>query len=710
MVLGEPADIDAAARQRMYGIPSEAETGKRLRVEGAHVPSDAAQQAIGGEATRPDSAMPRGSGAPVDQSLALQVPDYLRASGWSGYRAVLLGLAAALLIAATLLFVPGVRGLFGGGEESTELVAGSGAANETPTAGSAPEVGGLDQPDAEQADVLLNGGRPDVAATASGQSGIRAGETGIETQETQVVESDTGTGMIGRSTEAGQGPPVTGAAPPPDGISGANTVNGITGTGPARMPAEGTPALPVDSRSDIVPMPGEVPLQGWPVQANVEGELPGTMPGTPAAAAERRVASVPADVAGGMDRPGAAGGVAPGDVPQVPALATYLSGKSVLLRYGDEQRAWFRIEPRTAIRAGDRLLALPEFRPKIAFAVGVSLDVSGGTLIGVNTADAVAGVGLPAGDAGAPAINIAYGRIVLINTANDEKQVRLTFGPTAADVRLAPSATLAVEMERKYVPGRDPRRTPAPMTVQLLAPAGNVSWRDAAGERQIDQPAQWSIADGVTSDAVALATLPEWIDHEPNAGSSESLFGKRDIELSLTTTRPVDQQLLEVYLESRKREVKSLAAQCSVHVGQFVPFVEALRDPGQRPNWRSHIDALRSAMALSSESAELVWQTLVQQRGDRAAADLYEMLCGYNQDQIGRTREQVKNGALAQLIQWLESDSLDYRVLAVENLWETTGKRLMSVPDGSPSERAPGIRAWNQRLESGEPLVPVADQ
>jgi hypothetical protein len=107
-------------------------------------------------------------------------------------------------------------------------------------------------------------------------------------------------------------------------------------------------------------------------------------------------------------------------------------------------------------------------------------------------------------------------------------------------------------------------------------------------------------------------------------------------------------------------------------------------------------------MALSPESANKVWQTLVDQRGRPAANDLFEMLCGYNADAIGRTPEQIKTGAIATLIDRLEDNSLDYRVLAVQDLAEITGKRLMSNPASTQADRTQAIRKWRSRLEAGE--------
>jgi hypothetical protein len=315
---------------------------------------------------------------------------------------------------------------------------------------------------------------------------------------------------------------------------------------------------------------------------------------------------------------------------------------------------------------------------------------------------------LPAVGPEVPAVEVVYGRLILLNTSMAESTVRLKLGPTVGDARLARNATLAVEVDRQYVPGSDPREAPSPVAVRLFAPEGGVRWQDAGGEKTADASSRWTIEGGAMSEMAADASPPEWIDHEPGGTTSEQRFGAPVVESTLVSNRPVDIQLLELFQASpARREVKSLVTRASIHVGLFEPFVEALRDSEQRANWTSHIEALRAAMALSPESAENVQRALVAQRGERAAADLYEMLCGYNAEQIGRTPEQLKTGAIARLIDWLEEDSLDYRVLAVHNLAEITGKRLMSNPAAATAERAQNVRTWRLRLQKGDlqPLV-----
>jgi hypothetical protein len=288
----------------------------------------------------------------------------------------------------------------------------------------------------------------------------------------------------------------------------------------------------------------------------------------------------------------------------------------------------------------------------------------------------------------------------------DATQLRLKLGTAVGEARLARNATLGVEVERPYVPGHDPRQSSAPMIARLYAPDGGVEWQDAAGPKTVDASGQWMITEGVTSEVAADPSPPDWIDHEPVGQLSEQRYAAPKIETTLLSNERADIQLLEMFQTIEQREMKSLIAKCSIHVGVFQPFIEALRDSDQKSNWRAHIEALRAAMALSPESAESVKQALVAQRGQSAADDLYEMLCGYSDVQVGRTADEMKAGAVAKLIDWLEEDSLDYRVLAVNDLLDITGKRLMSDPAASQRERDVSVRNWRARLRDGE-LLPT---
>jgi hypothetical protein len=712
MVLGEPADVDPVARQRMYSIPAEDEALRKVRVEPAHaamgaVPLAAAPMQM--VAAAPARVMSQATVSPSPE-----VPEYLRASGWGGLRTALVGLAAVALIAAGLFLMPGVREWITGAPVGTEMAADTNTEGEI----AAPIVANTAPPTetvasttpADEGNTATSTPQPTSTGTttqdpydfpdAAAQDSQATANTDVPPGGTETTEPIEGPPGIQESSTALIPPQPTQGVPTASGSETIPPDQSAAATDPA--PAQpGDASLPTDATASATPSDTQ------PTTEPIGTEVP---PETLIASADTGATGV-APIDGGnlpatTDASETAQPAATEEVPAGPVeLGTYLGRKTVLLRYDDANGAWFRLEPRVAIMPGNRLLALPQFRPKILLSSGVSLDVSGGTQLVMQRADQEPAGSLPAADAGVPLVELIYGRIILTNTANDESQLRVKVGPASGDVRLARNATLGVEVERQYVPGNDPRKTPAPIVARFFAPDGGVRWQDAAGEKAVDTSGRWTITEGVSSEIAADPAPPDWIDHEPIGQLSEQRYAAPKIETTLVANRPADIQLLEMFQTIEQREVKSLVAKCSVHVGVFQPFIEALRDSEQKANWGTHIETLRTAMALSPESANAVKQALDEQRGRPASDDLYEMLCGYSAEQVGQTADAMKTGAVQRLIDGLEEDSLDYRVLAAHDLFEITGKRLMSNPAANQRERDQNVRNWRNRLQDGE-LVP----
>jgi hypothetical protein len=684
MILGQPADVDPLSRQRMYTIATETGDRKRLRVEPAHAaPGTTVAVAAAGQ---PVQVMPVDA---AREPRAVEIPEYLRAGAWWKSWGAIAGLAALVIIGIAILLMAG-RGWFGGEPSVAAVSSNAGAPTiETET----PEAATVTEPSAPST--------PTETADASSTTAAPAQPAALE-----------------NTTPAS--PPDTAEATEPDRYA----TESASPSSPPAAPAASTPVVENPPATETaVPSAGSANLSTQPVNADPTVNVPSAPVGPPASTApvpptENGVAPAPDPAAvAAAATPNAPGnvelGAAPSGKPQAPVgppeVGTYIGGRTVLLRYDGTANAWFRMEPRSAVIAGVRLLALPEFRPRFALLSGLQMDMSGGTQLFVPGEDQ------PMPDTGSPAaaaepipmLELVYGRLLLINPTNTEKRVRLKLDSAAGEAQLGKNATLAIDVERKHVAGRDPRESPAPIECRLYAPDGGVVWKDQAGTKTVDKSSRWTVTAAGTTDPVADPSPPEWIYREPIGQLSEQRYGAPKIESTLVSNVPAETQLLELFQGSKQKEVKSLVARSSMHVGQFVPFVEALRDSEQRANWKSHIDTLRAAMALSPESAERVWQTLVEQRGRPAATDLYKMLCGYTADEIGRTPEQIKEGAVAKLIDFLESDSLDYRVLAVQDLAEITGKRLMPNPAATPAERTQNIRKWRARLEADD-LKPVS--
>lgn len=740
MVLGEPAEVEPRSRQRMYMIPAEARERRRLRVEPAH-----ARGAAVAEATSPSVAhvAPRAAARPTAAAAAttFEVPEYLRSRPFWQSRGALAALAAVLVVGTALYFVSGMMGWFGGEPDvaavDVDMKAPPSVADTaepsieiaTPETGIATVETDLAAP-AEEA-VAATDASPAPAETVATDPALVA-PTGPSATGERYPAAETDASLPPLATPPQALPPSLGSLPPVEGGEATTstettppTDGGVAPTDTRAPVAEATsPGAEVPAVTDNAATEGTAPPSGTETAGPVldpsaaippQGEVPldpatATVPPTepPAEAVAAADSAPPIEGVPGVpavETADAGSETVDGEaVPPGPAeLGTYLSGKTVLLRYDQPKGGWFRVEPRSAVVAGEQLLALPEFRPQITLASGMMLDLSGGTQIVMMTGDAERGAGLNDAPAEVPMINILYGRIVLINTSNAENRVRIKVGANIGEARLERNSTLAVEVERPYVAGNDPRTMPAPMVVRMLVPDDGVTWTDASGEVVADKASRWTLTEGAAAEVIADSAPPEWIDQEPVIHLSEQRYGAPVIESTLVSDRPVDIQLLELFKGRDRREVKSLVTRSSIHVGLIAPFIDALRDSEQKwPIWRTHIETLRAAMAQSPESAELVFKALVDQRGRSAAADLYEMLCGYNAEQIGTTPEQLKTGALAKLVDWLEEDSLDYRVLAVHDLWEITGKQLMPNPAANPTVRKQSVRRWRDRLESGE--------
>ena len=160
------------------------------------------------------------------------------------------------------------------------------------------------------------------------------------------------------------------------------------------------------------------------------------------------------------------------------------------------------------------------------------------------------------------------------------------------------------------------------------------------GSRTIPAPGQWTIENGVVSSVSADVTFPDWIDQEPVEQRSEQMFGAPAVEAALDPTRPVEEQLLELYREQppprgevARRAEQRLRRACSCRLSRR-SAIRIRSRPGRCTSTRC---GRRWRWAPSRPSK--IYQTLVDQRGEAAADDLYQMLCGYGPEQIGTPDE-----------------------------------------------------------------------
>ena len=362
-------------------------------------------------------------------------------------------------------------------------------------------------------------------------------------------------------------------------------------------------------------------------------------------------------------------------------LGHFTSENQVLVRLDSVSGAWQRLAPRSALGADDILLALPTFRPQI-LTMGIHLTLDGGTRFQLKSLDSTT-----------PLVHIEYGRALILAPNRAGSQAGLILAGQRGIVRFFDTeSTVAVEVRREHTPGRNPLTSLAHETVRLVGTTGRIDWEPAEGPVQTLRAGQAiTFFNDETGQAEELAGFPAWTANA-DLIQVDRLASSSLNPLLTTSDRPIGLRLSELN-DHRRVEVRQLAARCLCHLGQFDTCVEALDDETQKPYWYLHILALQAGLARSPESAQQVLSSFEKLRGAEAEA-LFRLLWGYSP-------EDLRNGQAEQLVEYLDNDRLDYRVLAYENLKSITKTTTLYRPYYNKKRRGPLVKRWREDLRKG---------
>jgi len=708
MVLGEPAEVNGDLKERIYRLRAAEAGAKKLRIEPAHV-ADAGAPPAQAPAVAPIPA----TGSPAVSAAALpiaadaarsELPDYLRAAAKTRGRTKRLVAAVATVVLAGLVGWLAIAA-FSEPELHSELSQSDvekfsgpvrieefeGSTSVQPADTS--QLAGTEAPPFEPGDTVPHSEPPTQESVEA--VGPSAAEQNTD-QPPLAFPPDTGPSKPGEEESkvpAGATGDVTVARTDGSSDSIDNSIDNSTDRETNGSPGE---RLNIGSAAPDEPttsVAGDTRVVERPVVA-AEREGPAAIDATEDVAVGSP--SVTADAHENEPEPDLE--------PRGPVqLGNYLGNNDVLLWFDEQTQAWVRLPPRSALSTGDALLTLPKFRTHVVLA-DMNIYLSGGTRVGLPNGD-----NRPGARGDEINLKVDYGRL-LLNAGLKGNRIAIQVGEEARECQLESSASLAVEVRRVFVPGSD-FEGQSPVEAVWYLTSGTVVWPSAAGEEQtIQAPAMWKTAEGIDDLPENILELPAWIDRETMTDSERRARATLANELAIG--EPVTLRLQEITDGKglgRRKEVRTLASEASVYVGIFEPSVKALNDTAQhRRTWTVQIEALRQAMARSPEIAGRVSKAIVNLRGERAMADLMELLSGYSPEEIGDSREARQDGALAKLLGWLEHDSLDYRVLAIHNLNEITGTSYLEGYRASgPSQgRKIAVKKLWDRLESGD-MVPA---
>jgi hypothetical protein len=298
---------------------------------------------------------------------------------------------------------------------------------------------------------------------------------------------------------------------------------------------------------------------------------------------------------------------------------------------------------------------------------------------------------------------VDYGRWSIATVGKADNTLVLKFGQQQIGLTFVDAdAQLALDVHNVLPPGKDPETSPVELAVDVYAISGAIRIRE--GDKTIDLAAPEHVALGTVSAAPAAeGEFPKWVNSE--ALSELERRSTTTLEPLLIVDKPVDVTLKELAEPhgslGRQREVRSLAMRSLAHLGNYEPCVAALNDPKEKLFWPVGMEELRAAVARSPEAAAAVRTAFEKTRSGDASA-LFRMLWGYSVDDL-------KNGAARDLIEAMDSDSLDMRVMSFSNLVSIAGPGTHGYrPEDPAAKRQRAYNAWKEKARQGKIMPPSA--
>ncbi len=638
LALSEPAEVPQSVRDGIYAL------AKRPPEELAARPAAAAAVAapvteLAPVADQPAVAAPR----PVERRA--EVPDYLRAARRRSWQPILATAALVLLLLAVAMLALGrfdenhpVLGVF---FKPSGAVASSDTSRDQPT----------DRPATRDSEAAN-------AATEDNKRGSQA--------------------AAARETEAGEASDAETAdtAPPPRRTDPLDTPREPTEPAPPRSSGENLAAagLAADASRDVVtPSVVEEPVTDAP---------PFDEEASPPSSTDNLAPAI--DLAADTSAPDSSlaeeGDPSDPASSDTPGVGRFIASDRdhVLATLTDANELWHRLATRAVLQPGQHLLVLPSYRPQVALSSGIH-----GTFVGPARIELRS-------DGMRPVLQFQWGRALLDTAGISGSEIILAFGDVQGTLTFATAdSAIAMEVELATPLGEDPATTAPLHHCRIHVMTGELNWT-AEGSAPITVASGQQLHLVPGAEEITEGPAPAWIDARDRREIDQR--ASRELATLIDYERPLSLGLFE-QVGHRQIEVSALAMESLGTLDEFEPMVEALSNDRHHAYWRSYFAALQSGLRRGPESAEAVREALIKVRPG-AAEQLYRLLQGYTEDQLAA-------GGAEQLVSGLESNVMEVRVLALENLRRITDRTHLYRPEREPIQQRKALQEWQTTLSKG---------
>ena len=412
------------------------------------------------------------------------------------------------------------------------------------------------------------------------------------------------------------------------------------------------------------------------------GDSPATPPFDPESSAAGTAAAEPADL----------DSLAPqtaDDVPEPEVIADVgrFFSENELLVFWDDQSGWMRLPSRSALVVGQRLRSLPTYRPQLLLAQSsVQVSLRGRSELTFETPM----------DRLTPVISLPYGQLLMNAIGQGASRVAIRSGERLLVIEFAePDTEIAVLTKRVLLPGSDPQSEPPHHLIQIWVTLGMARIDEDGATQEVAAGNQYGLADDHAPQLMVFTELPEWVYSRIDEVD-------RDAAAELETLLPVGRDLtlsLSENAAARRTDVRLLSSRCLAALNDFEAAVALFSEADKRYQfaWPALFGELQAAVARGPQTADDVYKTFEKLYGGDAGK-LYRMLLGY-------TDEQLAAGAAAELVENLDNDRVEFRILSFENLKRISGKTYLYVPVQSEKSRQSKVARWRTELRKGNLTV-----
>lgn len=383
--------------------------------------------------------------------------------------------------------------------------------------------------------------------------------------------------------------------------------------------------------------------------------------------------------------------------PTVPAPELlYTSREGVLARKTDE--GWLSMPHRTAIRVGDRIASLEPFSALLEVSsLDLLIELKGGTVIEY----------LGATEDEQVSLQLLSGRISMQRRSPDTKTEPVVIGLGLQDepcrVTLqSQSALCGAELTLAEANAYEKDLGEDRYTGGLFVVNGRVGFvGKLAGAVALTGPS-WFPLTPVDRRAMAdsdekppLLTVPDWLDAGSSRISSTQRRYASRFQNEIDEEQPLRDSIPSI-VKSKIPAISELAVKTMATTSMHNDLVQVLAEAEFLEARNSAIVGLRRWLPAAAENRETMRAALQRHFPPDQVDTLYRLLWGYSEDD-------AHNPATSRLlVDWLGHDNQVIRQLAFDHVYRLTGQRYDYRPINPANQRKVAVDRWYSHLDRND--------